>query len=1473
MTVAVSKAINHLFDRLLEENTVVEEANAISESVGNIATAYPTVWCESTKTRLSQIKPSSQQLGWSRMLCVFSTCRPFPVLPDSDLEPIVELCTTSIFSVDVGVRTAGLIGLKAIASSNSRIVLAKIAFSLKIYTLNNHVVDLLEYLGTVLNDSVQVKKLLNLIYMLFSEEGAVREDLLGDLACCIAPCCLPAQQETLSKLSELLTPMCWRKDLVASGSSSLFGLFKAVSSMMTVVPPFGGAGTIHAVQSGVLRLLVHTKNAEELIKALETVKILTTSGNMLVSEEMCNACIPILIDIGIAVGPLALLGAVDTSRTVQRALHEVWLFMSARGTAFILDRATQASQLSTVDRVVTLVFLNWAIQGNSITAQRADVLVSCIDQLCSITGIDASLPYLSMCVLELVASSCCKIPSFLLTVPIIDFVIGLAILPKASTEPSTIKTYLFSSSSDVGATGPSQCAVQERAQTVLVLLSEAAGKDSLPALRERSLDTVIKKLPIAGLESLVKTLIGIGDPIKDTGGPHLLYWAHVHLENPALMAELTKLVVPHSTTLSKSLHAPVIESMFEFSLSRKFLEKTGRVLRAFEISRDVLVPILPDGCGGRTLIQCLQKCDQELVSLAASTMGEEQKFVTTLGSLVGRLPFAEFQHVMNEMTAFLGKSRNRLVVLMGLKKNSSEIIFAILRAALGFSVSSTTKLSELVPVLHDMYLLPCYETIREIRGEPDTLPVITTLETLIRVVPAVSTIIVQTDGGEFVNSLIASILPLIVFHAQRETPIVRLAMEAVTALASVPQLTLSTVNFDLSVQYSVSVLVHGISNFFSTLETDPYDERIVAVSSLLVAVLSHSFNVWLGLSRLAQLLHLAGASSPLPILRVVCMKVYARVVSEIVQQDGFDIQKSTILEWIESLVIVIPRLRDPTTSAIAREVLKRIFSARKIECVYENVEIFSDKNIVPDSELLAFVQLLLHAAATDASHEAAVYVLHILNHLILARGQGGISVHDSPGLVSVMLGHADKQVSVQSEFLECVHAISSVHLSASLTEIISESVISGGGSFSDSQLGAIHSIAREKKLLVGFVQYMTDLMNNSEPSSDGAWSKESLMAGKALDAALNVNDSLVPVMVGKFAAPLVGTALLHAPSTELVRTVLKRLNISVPKEVGDHEQLLIIFLNGASSESQIASLAEFFIPFLSRDPRGKACLEAQRKTSENFLARLVDRITDTAVLTKIKVAFREVRSVVGLREILDKRGSLFQQGDLDLVIDILREATEPVLLGECLVLLLMATEQASRMNGEEGWRKSLLSTGPIFTEILSKRLISDDSAVNMNLFKQTVTLVSGLSDIATIVPNLSEEFTRSVSESLLVALEIRMSVLEDLGEHTDLCARTVVKLQKLCPHKRFTYEDFDKILRFYLDPRTAVEFPSMSSPSRSPLVVKGAARLAVEIANGTDLKSEIVRTLLKFLKTQKKSFIFDAAKEHIIEALGDLKVL
>jgi hypothetical protein len=260
---------------------------------------------------------------------------------------------------------------------------------------------------------------------------------------------------------------------------------------------------------------------------------------------------------------------------------------------------------------------------------------------------------------------------------------------------------------------------------------------------------------------------------------------------------------------------------------------------------------------------------------------------------------------------------------------------------------------------------------------------------------------------------------------------------------------------------------------------------------------------------------------------------------------------------------------------------------------------------------------------------------------------------------------------------------------------------------------------------------------------------------------------------------------------------------------------------------------------------------------------------------RVKTAFRAVRSVEGLKEVLIFRKHIFGIEDIDLVIDELgAQVTDLKKISQCLDVLTMACQVAGKPNGDEVWRAKLLEIGGIVARVVTDKLSSDEVVTNLSVLKQSLNLVSNLCDVAAFAAD-TKQFRADILRNLYAEIRVRSHVLEDMGDNSDpqLAEKILMKLNKICPEKVFSITDFDQILSTYLNSKS-VEFFSMSSPSRSPLVVKGAAILAIEIANESKdpvNRARIVHTLLRFIKTKKKSFLYDAAKEHVITAIGDLK--
>ena len=686
-----------------------------------------------------------------------------------------------------------------------------------------------------------------------------------------------------------------------------------------------------------------------------------------------------------------------------------------------------------------------------------------------------------------------------------------------------------------------------------------------------------------------------------------------------------------------------------------------------------------------------------------------------------------------------------------------------------------------------------------------------------------------------------------------------LAVRAVTSLAKIIK-SISTDNFEKSIQFGVSLLVYGIVSF-STLDTVEYADRIRDISELLIAVLGHSFNVWLGISRLAQLLQLAGCSSPLPVLRLVAAEVYLNTLTGLLTsaKPAHDVQ------WLESVAIVIPRLVDPVTTSLASRTLTILTRARDPSLV-ANVDkldqLFINPATLPDSALVVFAQLLLHVS-TDAHHASGVYVLQLLNSMLLARGSS-ISQSESSSLVSQMFALSETQVSLQPEILECVHTLSSLHLTSSLREIIDEVVHGSPGTvpmFSESQRNAVTAMAREKTMLMGFIGFMSDLINNAEPNEKGL-APEAVAAAKGLEIVLAVQDTLVAAMVRKFAAETFGTVLLFSANrdaTLLTRLVLTNLSAPVTSPVGI-PAMLSAFAD-AVDESQLVALGRFVLPFLSRNELGTV-VENQQRVARDTLCWLIgntSKVTDVKVVDEVRIALERVKSVQGLGPLFTSRRDIFGLNEINLAISHLVEGSDDATIVQCLNVLVMTADAVAKVDGDPEWKSRLLGLGPVLTSVITDRQSPDPL-----IFDGVLRLVSSLCEVYAFTSDTSARaiFATAISATLMTEIGIRSHV----PSSSELVGKTLAKLERIAP-KTYSHSDFQTILSKYLDSR--------SPTSADPAVVDGAARLAVEIANQSTTypgdRNRMIRSLIRFVRIRKRTVLIDKSIDGIIDALADVQ--
>jgi hypothetical protein len=1469
----IAKILEFLFDQLVLTDSV-EELKDLQNSLASICRTHPSVWASVIFTRLSNFQISQQQSEWKRFLAHLGSIRPFPEGVET-LEPIVDMCVTSLFSVESSIREASLRALMGISATYSDLVLSKLSFALKIYRLSNEVVLLVENL-LVLHQDIHYP-ILGLLSTLLQNEDFLKPEFLGMLSTCISQACetllgshpsmerLPSpapegrstvtDPELMSKCVDIygiLSPFCWRKDYLSS--PCLFEITRATCHLMSILPEsVYSEGSIHSMQTALLRIAVHARDSYQLVNVIDAISVLTSAGLFQTDLETCRAILPILVDITVALGPLSLMAHRESTTPVEVKLRGLWSRVPSMTVSVIIDRIY--ANLSQVDRIVCLNFLRLSIERKKSIA-NPEKLVQCIETMC---GQIESSPFFVYSVLSLIRSSI-GLEGFSLSVPMIDYVIQRSLEDKTnSDEPSTLRSNWFVENRADPVTGPSVNQTRTYAQNLLTCLSET---DFRGHLRERVL-AALKSMPIVGLLSLIESLVAFDHPMASRSSSSccidILAWYLTLLADdnpPRLWAKLLSVLGFESPEAGVSLvrvcdlNTGLAERIFNVLLSCRFLSKIpqSRLKKLLSLATS-LVKLLPDSVAERAILAMLKQSDQEICGFVSGN----RAFIDDFGRLIGevgnrRLP--EYLRILSESSQFISGSSSRLIVIIGIKKNSSEIISCIIRSSLGYSSEDANE--KFYSLLKSTYLEPCLDTLiglaKPASGiEPQSLITLTTLSAIPRIVGNVKRTAVDEEIGSIMNKIISLSLPLIVFRGDPSEgysiPLVSLrAIEAVAALASVVPC-MSTINLDNSIQYGVSLLVHGIA-VFSTIDTSKYSDRIDSVSNLLVAVLKQPSHPWMGLCKLAQLLGLAGTSSPLPILRIVTLKVFLNVVATVVAKwKAFETSK--IAEWFDCVLLLIPRLADPVTRDTAQSILEILLTSRGLNPQSKIESVVASSDHLPDALVPSVVQLLLQCAS-DGYHDSGVYALGVLDRILNDRGD---SIGDPAPLVSLMISQSEKFSSVQEDIIRCITTFSSKKLEKILREILDQVIACNG--FNDSQVHTLKAIVKQKPLLVPAINYLTDVMIN------GGSEIETDFAAHALEVTLSVDSSLVSSLIKKSSHQLLAAALMHSNGQNAITTlVLSKLSIPTTTPISSVVSTYISVI----PEIQVDGLATFALPFLFRPN--------QKTVAQAILCEVIKSgKLSQGTLRDVSGGITRARSIDGLEALFKRK--IFGVDQLDVLIELLSDSQS---LPRALEVLVQVGEACTRPEAKIDLKRRLLGIGPLLCNLISDGISFEEARLNSMVFSLLNRFVSSIAQIASFMPRddtCTVSFMKLVEDRLLVEIEIRNLYFDSLGESDEVLLRSATALHNLTNQSFFGFSHFENVLLKYFE---SLDLYSRTSPSRSPLVIEGAARIAVEIANrsGSDERNCILSTLMRYMKTNRKNFLLTAARDGIITSMGSI---
>ena len=1347
MVEQATKVVEHLLACLCSAGNPAAVAS-FSDSLAKVARVYPSTWSSATLEEFRKLNQASDQGRWIRLLSHISHLS-VPV-ESEEIESISDMCITSVHSVDLNIRRASVSALVSIGRVHAKLVLTKLLLSLETHSVNFEIFEVLSLLCASKQD---LDRILSLIKRLFLEEAElVLSQYLGAVCQTVAQVCFWSVRDCLANDSldpignllreqrvasgllqpllcemwELVSPLCWSKNLLAD--AALYDVVRASVSLIAVLPDSAcSSSAVHSIQTSLLRLAIHARTSHQLTCSIESIRILAIAGKMMEDEETVGAIVPILIDLGIGINPLSFL--VKPVGPVQLAMQRLWQDMSSRGVTFLVNRIGHSHKLSLADRLVTLHYLEMGVQSRKRAGSLMDSLVSCLDHLCqvSLKNISAEAePLIHYALLQLIK----QVLGSSLTVPCWDYLLALCVLVDPSSAPSSLRSYWFSAPTpSEQLSGPSMAGVRTLARWLL--LEEFSLSPSSPVLSQRLVECM-QQFPRTGMASLVRAFVNteLVPLVNETRSGEVFAWAILSAQFNATTCEEEKLDSHLLQSLIRLLHSQLVGFEIPPIISNKptalllqsvlsvgpprFVETVARTL----LSRRVVcaasiclfqdcVDFLADSVGEEIFRATITACEKELAAMDVAP---------ALGDCVGQFAhrrFPEFVRILNGLRNRRKAGVFGLLFSGGSQQVTDDVCVVIARFALGRSMEVCQHIpGEIAPILNSVYLDPCLETLKAPSPPPQLLrATLISVGRFFACSPPIGTL----ECNEFLTWL----LPLCL---STDITIARSSLLAVASVAkAAPSVSLK--NFDQTVQFAISVLVHGVVSF-STVDISMYADRIDAVASTLIAVFRHA-PVWPGLSRLAQSTQLAGINGPLPILRLLVLEVFAKVsLAQCKSIEGNlrlcdcpEVRQTSSLHvcgsWLEAVLVVVPRVRDPVTCEVAVGVLVALTGQMPVALtsVFGLAQYFSP--LLPSS-LLPLFTLLCVRLSSDACHDSALFVLELLN-LVLAQRGSAIPPAESSRITARMFAQAEKHGTVAMQLQECIHTLSSVHLNSTLSELIAsaiqvESQAAAGLAkivFSESQISVIQSIVKVRKMCIGFVNFMSDLMNNSEVgNSGGLVSRESLAAAAALAVGLSVPDSRVHAIVQKYAAVVLGTILIFPnPKDQLLQAFYSSFP-SAPPDTNSIPAIIAWFKT--MPHTAASELANFLIPFLARK-----LLAHQRLAATQALAELADmaEIRD-ALVPLLSDADLAVHALLGMAKLYRERREIFfnTNATVAAVANVLNISRNIALLTSTLGLLESVTRDLSKVDGSAELQTLMLGLGPSLTSLLTDRLDGDSKA-------------------------------------------------------------------------------------------------------------------------------------------------------------------
>jgi hypothetical protein len=107
-------------------------------------------------------------------------------------------------------------------------------------------------------------------------------------------------------------------------------------------------------------------------------------------------------------------------------------------------------------------------------------------------------------------------------------------------------------------------------------------------------------------------------------------------------------------------------------------------------------------------------------------------------------------------------------------------------------------------------------------------------------------------------------------------------------------------------------------------------------------------------------MQLAGSNGPLPTLRKLTTHVYLNVVKHIVPMlinESIEEDEKFITNWLECIICILPRLKDPITEELGKSILHFLMSLRGIDSTILDINNLIVETLDPESFMGKFYTL------------------------------------------------------------------------------------------------------------------------------------------------------------------------------------------------------------------------------------------------------------------------------------------------------------------------------------------------------------------------------------------------------------------------------------------------------------------------------------------------------------------------------------